>query len=52
MQQQAKALAQRPHIVIGTPGRLRVSWVILFILMVSSIMSSIIIIIVIFFPSE
>ena len=28
MQQQAKALALRPHIVIGTPGRLRVSLVI------------------------
>lgn len=25
MQTQAKALAQRPHIVVATPGRLRVS---------------------------
>ena len=25
MQTQAKALAQRPHVVVATPGRLRVS---------------------------
>ena len=25
MQQQAKALARRPHVVVATPGRLKVS---------------------------